>query len=208
MFTQPDNYVTSTDHRPPCTMRLLHRGHVSLPCILSRWYVGNDKIMAAYCSGLKTPKKLYLHVCKVTEKPDSTPLRVCEEEKAVSWGRGFGRPPGGKDVSTDPPHPPSGRGLMAEKGILGLGRSIRWAHRKEATVGCTLELLKADWSQTEKASGQGVHYGSDSLVRAISLPRHGSTNSLPRSQAVPLLCISILYTGITHSLISSVVLRH
>lgn len=51
---------------------------------------------------LKTSRKLYFHVCKVTEKPDSTPLRVCEEEKAASWGRGFARPSGGKDVSTDP----------------------------------------------------------------------------------------------------------
>lgn len=58
---------------------------------LSRWYVGDDKIMAiilaAYCSCLKPPRKLYFHVCKVTEKPGSTPLRVCEEEKAASWGR-------------------------------------------------------------------------------------------------------------------------
>lgn len=45
----------------------------------------------------------------IPKKPDSTPLRVCEEEKAASWGRGFARPSRGKDVSTDPGKRTEGR---------------------------------------------------------------------------------------------------
>lgn len=75
---------------------------------------------------LKTSRKLYFHVCKVTEKPDSTPLRVCEEEKAASWGRGFARPSGGKDVSTDPGKRTEGRERHAR---------AREEHRMDAPEG-------------------------------------------------------------------------